>query len=579
MHRFINQINVSITTNRTCTLRCDHCYIAPHLFDDKSQMTKETFRSIFPQIEALYLLDKNLQEVEWEAIGGETTMMPFEWWEENLPWALDWIHEFNLRHGLNGSLNFLTNLIYSDPRYTNLLNQYGDHPAFCLYTSWEPDTNRFGKNNKLYAKFKKTLGSIKARNKILDLILTKELIQLGPQWVLDEFVPLGITDFSIKMLSPYGSGKGFFEPNMIDFKSMTDYLIELGRLKPSHVTYTPQDEMQSSLFRGTSFQCNGNFKYDIAIEPDGVTTFNASQTASEAALGLTEVHIKDPQWPTKVLLENKSEESAKLTLTHPECHQCEFMHYCNAGWYHYKIHDPKVIARFAEEECPGYRAMWEHEKSKFGQNSLFDRGSFIHRHKIMSALTDREAKWGQGPAVGLSSLRGGYERMVSVLSSAGDTPYYADITALYGKELLEWAWIMDDLRIHLEIPGSTLAKVSHAEQIVSHFVYDNFHVVKLKPEVIWEFVQNNPDLMICKMLFEAAQAIHSATNPPIEKILNNTVLVHDDRNNELYRWVIGNPPPESLQLKAHILEKKALLYIRSLIEDTKKEEAIKNGLS
>jgi hypothetical protein len=186
-------------------------------------------------------------------------MMPYEWWEENLPWALDRISEINKKIGKNGALNFLTNLVYSDARYTDLINKYASHPAFCLYTSWEPDTKRFGKKNKLFPRFLETLSSIKAEQKILDVILTKEVIALGPKYLIETFVPRGITDFSIKMLSPYGSGKEFFVHNMIDFKSMSDYLIELGRIKPSHITYTPQEEMLGSMFSGTSFQCNGNF--------------------------------------------------------------------------------------------------------------------------------------------------------------------------------------------------------------------------------------------------------------------------------------------------------------------------------
>ena len=135
MHRFIDQLNVSITTNRTCTLRCDHCYIEPELFKNTNQISIDNYKKIFDLIDDLYVTDKNPKEIEWEVIGGETTMMPFSFWEEMLPWTLERIDLINKKLSMNGGLNFLTNLIYKDKRYTDLFNKYGDNDTFCLYTS------------------------------------------------------------------------------------------------------------------------------------------------------------------------------------------------------------------------------------------------------------------------------------------------------------------------------------------------------------------------------------------------------------------------------------------------------------
>lgn len=49
-------------------------------------MTTEDAKLIFDKVEELAALDQNIEEVEWEAIGGETTLMPFEWWQEMLPY-------------------------------------------------------------------------------------------------------------------------------------------------------------------------------------------------------------------------------------------------------------------------------------------------------------------------------------------------------------------------------------------------------------------------------------------------------------------------------------------------------------
>ena len=548
MNRFINQINVSITTNRTCTLRCDHCYIAPHLFDDKSQMSTQTFRKIFDQIENLYDLDGRLEEIEWEAIGGETTMMPFEWWEENLPWALDRILSINKKIGKDGALNFLTNLVYSDKRYTDLINKYGDHPAFCLYTSWEPDTGRFGKNNKLFPKFLKTLESITCKKKILDVILTREVIKLGPEYLIDTFVSRGITDFSIKMLSPYGSGKQFFKDNMIDFNSMSEYLIKLGKIKPEHITYTPQDEMRSSLFRGTSFQCNGNFQYDLAIEPDGSCTFNANQTADEAVIGTKTVNIYDPDWAQKVIYENKREENNKLSLSHPACGQCEFMRYCNAGWYHYKIHDPQEIRVFDKDDCSGYKKMWLVEKESM-KAGLYDISTQLHRSSIARKVSgDRSPQEGSAAPVNSileSSLPKSYN---DFFAAFGKRPVgmavELDMKRKFNKSIEERVWFYESLGVDVLI--SSMEHLSPT--IIEHWLYRNFKGVHLNLDQVVEWINRNEDHDIAIFTKQFIAAWKSAFSDEDA----GRKLIMDSRNEELFRTVIDLNLGDMISTEDHV---------------------------
>lgn len=528
MRRIINQINVSITTNRTCTLRCTHCYIAPHLFDDKSQMTEQTFRLIFDRVEELYERDANLEEIEWEAIGGETTMMPFEWWERQLPWALDRIEQINKKLRSPGSLNFLTNLIYSDKRYTGLLNEYADHPAFTLYTSWEPDTERFGKRNQLFKKFYNTLTSLHAKNKILDIILTKEIIAMGAEKVLDLFVPAGITDFSMKMISPYGSGKAFFEPNMTDFQSMTEFFRDMKRLKPAHVTFTPQEEMLSSLYKGGSFQCNGNFKYDLSIEPDGSCHFNANQTAEEATVAFRTLTIDDPKWATKLCFENKTEENNKLSLSHPECDQCEYMHYCNAGWYHYKIADPKVIDLYRRDECSGYKQFWKDNEVFLG-NQMIDRSAVIHRQVIREKMSSGVRLLPVLESVPESSLPKVYNEYFAKI---GDVKAIElDQHLRYGKNLLERAWFYEDLEVKTTVSPEILAKSPFLEKLVEHVVYGNYKHMTL-PDAWLQSYSLHETSTIAKRLYAAVAMVTGAATP----VSVTTDLIVDSRNEELFRF-------------------------------------------
>ena len=535
MRRIIDQLNVSITTNRTCTLRCDHCYIEPELFSDKAQMTSEVFRSVFDRVDDLYELDEQLKEVEWEVIGGETTMMPFDWWSKELPWALDRIAQFNQKLRNPGSLNFLTNLIYKDKRYTGLLNEYANHPAFCLYTSWEPDTNRFGKRNQLFEMFYNNLCSIAAPRKTLDIILTRKIIEIGPRQILDMFVDAGITDFSMKMISPYGSGEAFFEPNMPTFQEMTDFFIEFDSLKPEWVTFTPQEEMVSSLYRGNSYQCNGNFKYDLSIEPDGQCHFNANQTGSQSALGIGPIAIGDPLWARKVCFENTKEQNKKLSLSHASCDQCEFLTHCNAGWYHYKTHDKDVIARYAETECPGFKQFWEHNKQKIRSlvvpRSELNHMLFFRGDKSSSAEASSIAR----SEVSESMLDGDYENYLREVSGANSV--LLDRPTLFGHSMLERLWFYRDTKVTVSIDELALVQTGEMDKIIEHYLYGNLPNLGFSSDFIQSYSRRYQTpiarrLQIAKRLVageELAEPLEDTDEP----------FYVDDRNDELFRFVFG----------------------------------------
>lgn len=534
MKRTINQINVSITTNRTCTLACTHCYIAPHMFKDKTQMTEEVYRSVFDKIEHLKRIDHNLHEIEWEVIGGETTMMPFEWWERQLPWTLDRIQTINAGLRTPGALNFLTNLIYSDKRYTDLFNQYGHHPAFCLYTSWEPDTQRFGKRNQLFGRFYETLKSIDSKQKILDIILTKEIISMGAERILDMFLPAGITDFSMKMISAYGSGKAFFDPNMTEFHEMTQFFKDMHRLKPAGITFTPQEEMLSSLMKNTSFQCNGNFKYDLSIEPDGVCHFNANQTADEAALGFRKIVIDDPDWAYKICFENKVEENNKLTLSHPECDQCEYVMHCNAGWYHYKVADPKVIDRYREKDCSGYKDFWDFNKALLGEQAG-DRSLHIHQQLVRSAFQRPAPKSLPGGVVAESSISKRYADYFQ--SIKGVTAIHVDKSVAFGKRMLERLWFYDDLGIHTTIDDATLFTSPDLDAIAEHILSANMARVSMSDSQVNQYLAG-PSVFAqrCRDFCGLWQAHSGATLPTCAM---QSDLIVDSRHEEVFRSLIA----------------------------------------
>lgn len=576
MAQRINQLNVSITTNRTCTLKCTHCYIEPELFKDKSQMSRETFIAIFDKVKELVLLDQKLQVVEWEAIGGETTMMPFEWWEEMLPVALEQIAEVNkltkAKGGREGGLNFLSNLIYRDKRYTELFKKYKDHPLFFLYTSWEPDTNRFGNKDKMYPKFISTLENIGSKRVILDLILTKTLLTINPKDILDTFTQLGVNDFSIKMLSPFGSGKEFFKNNMTDFHKMASWVQELKTLSKGvmvgdrEVRMTPVNELEGSLWEGSAFQCNGGFKYDLSIEPNGETHFNANQTGDDKAVGFKPIHINDANWATRVLFENKTEESRKFHTTDSRCYTCEYMRYCCGGWYHYRSAPFDQVAKYAKEDCQGMKLLWDKAKEDLGD--VFNHSQHNYSSLMIEALNEGDPLSENFNYICEAGLLDDYTEYLKTLESS-DHQILVDLDTYdnlyFGKDTYERISAYCDAGIKVllkKIPNGFAG-----EQIIYHYITGNLNNLNISYSTVVEYLRKpstSPKVNLLTQIHDRLILSFSEFTPRIGKtsLINHLPLLDigelDERYDEALRFFIAelvdvDHPPETSDMYLNLL--------------------------
>lgn len=532
MYQQINQLNVSITTNRTCTLKCSHCYIQPELFKSKEQMTKNDFKLVFERVRELLASDSRLDVVEWEVIGGETTMMPYEWWEEMLPYALKQIDEINTTTKQAGKLNFLSNLIYKDKRYTELFKKYKDHPTFVLYTSWEPDTNRFGNNNKLYPKFKQTLKDIGSTNVTLDLILTKALVQFDPQTIVDEFSDLGVCDYSIKMISPFGSGKEFFKHNMVDFQSMSTFVNKFEELSVSKkINYTPRNEMEGSLFRNTAFQCNGGFKYDLSIEPDGMTHFNANQTGDEMARPSCSLHISDEDWAIKTMFENKPEEAKRYSSSDLRCYQCEFFRHCCGGWFHYRSASHSIIEAYAKDECQGLKKTWMLTKSSLNRE-LFNIDLYNH----LTALSQNEKIVNTSKVIVNESVCDSFESYLYDVLSADEVMIHNGI--MFDKSVFERCLFYEDVGVTYCM--SSIPTGNDGALILYHLLNTNLTNLKVpKDEVLKKMSSLNYDIKV-NILCQLYDLLCEHSKKPKRFNVIPLVKVHlDSRNNEIIRSLIS----------------------------------------
>jgi hypothetical protein len=535
----VNQANVSITATRWCNRRCTHCYIDPKELANPSEMNETVFRSVFDRMRELVSLDAGLQEVEWEIIGGEITKMPVEYWRRNLPYALEQCRSFNADLKTPGSVNVLSNLIFADDTrradYVDLFNQYADWPEMAVYTSWEPETNRFGKRDALIGPWMETVRAIKTKQKILDVILTKSSVALGPEYLLERFLPLGITDFSIKMISPYGSGKKFWQPNMIEFAQMSDYLCRLFDLAPKGITFTPADEMSSAMFRGTSYQCIGNFRYDLAVEPDGLTTFNASQTTEEAALGDGPLFVDDPQWAYRVLADNTAELDQKLSKYHDYCFQCEFHSFCAGGWYHYRIADPADVRAWDQGDCPGYKRLWTKVRDRIG---AFDHAA-SRQHASMSRMVEL-LRAGKAPVIQEHGAGRFYEWLKIVDGSVVEisTP------VLWGKTLIERLWAYESVRAQPVVSEAAFDQLDASQRrvLVEHVVYADLGEQTLSPGIVWGWARSAEVDPLASLLL----AVGERGGAPAE-------LIAASHNVDLLRWVFANPAPGCAAVEPHTL--------------------------
>lgn len=540
----VNQANISITATRWCNRRCTHCYIDPTELGNPAQMEESVFRRVFDSVAQLVALDTGLEEVEWELIGGEITQLPIEYWERNLPYALTRCREFNEGFKTPGSINVLTNLIFSNEKkrceYVDLFNRYGHWPEMAIYTSWEPDTNRFGKNMKLMGAWSDTVRSINAKQKILDVILTKTTVAMGPDYLLETFLPLGITDFSIKMISPYGSGRTFWQPNMVSFKDMSDYLCRLFDIAPPGITFTPADEMSGAVFRGTSYQCIGNFRYDLAVEPDGLTTFNANQTTSEAALGERKIYVGDEDWAYRVLADNTSELDNKLSKYHSYCFQCEFHSACAGGWYHYRTADPADVRPWDTGDCPGYKKLWSKVKARHG---AFD--PVEARHLSEMKLLVANAKASDTLRVAHNETSEGAETFAEWLkiSKGGNVTILEPV--VYHKPLIERLWAYQSVGTSTRVSGEIFSSLSHSEQrvFIEHLVYSDLPSVDLEAGVVWRWVDAMADDPLADLLRRTEISLEG-------RDVSHTDVILAGHNTELVRWVLQYGRSSDLVLDA-----------------------------
>ena len=561
MKRLIDFLNVCLVTNRGCNLRCDHCYIEPSLLASKSGISKEDFALAYSRISQLLEKDTRITAANVEILGGEITQMPFSFWEQMLPFALKKHAALKQATGKPAALAWCTNMIFKDIRYPALIEHYADDENWAVFIPWEMDSGRFGSKNKLYKKYLANVLSIPSAPKTINIIPTKQLVSMPIQDLVDTIDQLGITDISSDMLYPYGSGAQFFSEHQPTFDQVSQFYINLTEALKNRpeVTLSPWLEVEASLKNGAGFNLNGNDAYDITIEPDGSMVMNSSMTGSEAPLPSEPIILSDEAWALRAIWENTMQMDAKFSHEHETCFQCPFLRYCNGGYYHYKALPPDVLTVYSEDDCPGYKKYWQYAEARIKSSGerLYDITLANHlreRDRLRSPLkafaqADSKPIREDALAIDLKSF------LMAIEAFPRDHHILMTTHHLMGKSAEQRLWFYDALGISIDIDVQAFSAwpLASQEKIAKNTYSSNYQHVALEPEIVWVFCTQNQDHPTARVILDGISVREWSVEDYDEVIQEEggshlpSGLVVDSRNDELFRFLLTNNIPESVQ--------------------------------
>lgn len=543
MRKHSELLNICLVTNRGCNLRCKHCYIEPELLSSKEYISDDVFKLIYKRTMELVRLDKKTYRVNVESLGGEPTFIPYEFWDRNLPYAMEMAEKMKELSDKKIAFAFCSNMIISDERYYDLFDRYSDNSNFELFVPWEPDTQRFGSRDKLYKKYEYSLSRLKNSPKTLSLIPTKELISIGVDKVIkDHIIKHNFNDVSTDMLYQFGSGKEFFEKNMPLFSQVSQWYIDLVESAPLNVTISPYEEVRQSLTLGVPYHCMGNDHYDVEIEPDGSTSLNSSMTGSEAKMPSRPLSVHDDKWAIKLMFENTVDLDLKLNGAYDFCRQCEYQRFCMGGYYHYKLLSSDAINYLTESgsgDCPGYKKFWQHISKKHA-NEISPIYELNFKNLLNNLRLGRITRSQDNVEFHCESdlMKGGYESYFSKIIDSEIRGIVIDKKMVFSKTISQRLWFYDSLGVQVIIDCDYWTK--DLNKVVENYVYGNYKFIKFSDIDVLGWCINNPNESISKDILSAISLVKNIQNCKIidsdEVTILSSGLYVDARNTELFQW-------------------------------------------
>lgn len=552
MKRIIDFMNICIVTNRGCNLRCTHCYVEPALLASKFQMTEEHYQLAYERIEQLINVDQHVKRVNIEVLGGEISRMPFEFWERQLPFSLAKQAHFKQMTGHSAAFAWCTNMIIQDARYFDLLNEHGHEPNWEIFIPWEMDTNRFGRNNKLFPKYLENVKKLDRAKKAINIIPTKHMLSLPIEEIKAFIRDNGFTDLSCDMLYPYGSGKAYFDENQPAFHEVSQFYIDLTEalIDEDWITISPWDEVSGCLQTGKGFNLNGNDAYDMTIEPDGSVVLNSSMTGSEAPLPSQALFLDADNWALKAFFENIRQMDVKYSVEFDQCRQCEYLRYCNGGYYHYKYLPLEQIGMYDQQDCAGYKKYWDYAKHKLGNRvasiSAMNHDAVraaIRADRLKPQVCSSVETWRE------SELPADYESYFASIAKIGEgATIFVDEPRLFGSSISERMWFYDGLGLKPSIEPEVVQRLDRTSlrNIARNMVGGNYKAIQTAAELVWAYVERFPNDWAASYILNACAVLHgdhSVDKDHHGASVGVSGLVIAEHNDEVFRFAINHPMP------------------------------------
>lgn len=516
-NRSIEMMSTTISTNLNCNMSCKHCYIQPELLRVKEYIDEATYRRCVEVIIESFHLDESVSYLHLDVLGGEATLMPFEFWESNLPWTLDKISELN-DSGIQTEFTFCSNLMWRDERYLDLLRAHRHHPAMDIAISFEgPESGRFGRNMAIFPKFLQRIEALGDCNMLnLVLIMGQGIIDLGPQYIIDTFVKRGITDVTCDMIFPWGSGKSYFEKYQPQYSDVAKFIADLTDLgKPYGLTVDHLDDMQKSLRTLSRSQNTLNDAYEYHWDQQGSLSLNPNQTGTEAVRPVVSLHASDANAPLKIIWGNNTELDNKLSFEHDFCRDCKYLQACNSGWYPHKGMEPQQVRQFMERSatgfsCPGFYELWEREAAaNFDPIGVTRYGDERRMRKARRAL---RAAQNLG-FIRESDYASDYEGFFDAVKDGPKVEVFDG--PLFGLSPRQRLWFYDRIGMPVVFAGG-VAGFAEASSIIAHSIAGNYHTLEVEFDDVMRFASLNPEHSLTGYMGDALRVIQQWEQAPIE---------------------------------------------------------------
>lgn len=546
-NRSIEMMSTTISTNLNCNMACKHCYIQPELLRIKEYIDEATYRRCVEVIIEAFHLDESVTYLHLDVLGGEATLMPFEFWERNLPWTLDRVSELN-DAGIQTEFTFCSNLMWRDERYLELLRAHKHHPAMDIAISFEgPESGRFGRNMAIFPKFLKRIEALGDCNMLnLVLIMGQGIIDLGPQYIIDTFVKRGITDVTCDMVFPWGSGKAYFDQHQPQYAEVARFIAELTDLgRPYGLTVDHLDDMQKSLRTLSRSQNTLNDAYEYHWDQKGNLSLNPNQTGTEAILPYVGLHAWDENAALKIIWGNSSELDNKLSYEHDFCRDCKYLQACNSGWYPHKGLEPHVVRKYMKTtpqagfSCPGFYELWEREATRNLDPIGVTRYGDERRIRKAKRIANAELNGGR---LVESEFADDYEGFFNAVKAAGSVEVFDG--ELFGLSSRQRLWFYDRIGRLVSFSGG-VSTFSEASSIIAHAVSGNYHTIDVAADEVSRFCTANPRHTLTAYLLDALAVVREWPEAPIAICdgfarHGTTGLEVSFKYEDLLIWVIRN---------------------------------------